>query len=195
MTAGIILAAGKGSRLRRGPKAFVSLKESSFLALSERILLEGGIENFVAVLPPNHPKSAQLIRQNGARYLENHRLNAGPLWSILLGLKKLEQNGQIEKLLLHHVDHPLVSPKTIQILLAVPTQKNIARIVPTYHGKIGHPIIVLSPGIQALRDTSDPETTTLREVLYNAGAVLEIPTQDSNILRNLNTLEEIEKCT
>ena len=190
MRAAIILAAGRGRRLGMGPKAFATLNDETFLARGVRMLEQAGITDRVAVVPVG--TSDQVV---DAIAVENAHRDRGPLWSIVLGLRALSD--EVSLLVVHHVDHPMVSPSTLQTLLraAETCSPQVARVVPRYTGRRGHPIVVTRAGITALKALDEVASTTLRDVLLGAGSLLEVEVDDAYVLRNINTQRELEACS
>jgi molybdenum cofactor cytidylyltransferase len=144
MIPGIILAAGKSSRMGR-PKALLPIGSAgaTFLERIIQVLLDGGVEDVVAVLGAD----ASLIRCETpldavrARLVENPGYERGQLSSLLAGLRAVDRPG-VRAILVTLVDVPLVSASTVGAVLRAYAAGGGARIVrPTRHGRFGHPVI------------------------------------------------------
>jgi nicotine blue oxidoreductase len=193
--AGVILAAGRGERLGFGPKAFLEIDGETLLTRAIRLLTRCGLRSIVAVLPPG---SAAPALPAHVRPLNNPHPEAGPLSSVFLALAELDARGfAAGALLIHHVDHPWVAEVDVRALLDAAVRhaadaSPIARIVPTWENRSGHPIVVLAAGVAAIRAVTAPAATTLREVLARAGEIRRIPARGPGVVRNVNSLEDLE---
>ena len=191
--AGVVLAAGLGRRLGRGPKAYLRIGGESLLERAVSVLRAGGVERIAVVLPPPEHGGADLpAGVRGVRGVHNPTPESGPCASAFLGLEALEQDAPVDLLVLHHVDHAAVEAADVAIVLSAAREApaGTARVIPTSAGRGGHPIAVLRPGVEAIRALSDPARTTLREVLDAAGDALRAPA-GPGVLRNLNTPEDL----
>ena len=135
--AGVVLAAGEGRRIG-GPKALLRAQGESFLARCLRLLAEAGADPLIGVLGHEAERvAAEAGAPPEAVLVANHRHREGMLSSVLCGVTEAETRGA-EALLLHPVDHPLVSPETLRRLMtALEAGARIA--VPSHAGRRGHP--------------------------------------------------------
>ncbi len=182
--AAIILAGGQGQRLGMGPKALVKLEGVSLMERAHGRIQAAGIQHIVTVLPKGFSNSL-------GPCIENPDRKSGPLESAQLGLSLFTE--QPKTLLLFPVDHVKVTTEQIKRLLEAATDVPVdcSRIIPTYQGRDGHPIVILEAGIRALL-TPAPGTKTLREVLEAAGPALPVPALSPEIFFNLNTPKDWE---
>src|SRR5262245_20593442 len=135
--AALILAAGAGRRIG-GPKALLRAGAETFLARCARVLASAGAAPLIAVL--GH--EADRVRSQAGLAPDvtialNPDPDAGMLRSLLAGLDAAEAAGA-DAVLVHPVDHPLVTVACAERLLAA--LRSGARIaVPSYQGRRGHP--------------------------------------------------------
>jgi nicotine blue oxidoreductase len=188
---GLILAAGRGKRLGKGPKAFVKIADETLLERARRMLHEVGVTDIVAVLPPESdtgPVPDDLF------VTRNPRPESGPLKSTQLGLQRMGEIAGITGVVLYPVDHHQISAEDIRPLLdAAPlVEPGVSRVVPSYYGTGGHPIVILELGLKAIWDSEAPEHDTLRGILSEAGTTRYIEAGGEGILRNLNTPEDLK---
>lgn len=132
----VVLAAGAGRRAG-GPKALLRIGNRSFLAHAAD-LLAPHVDRVVAVI--GH--GAARVRDEagapaGVLLCENPAPERGMLSSIHAGLEAAERLGG-DGVLLHPVDHPLVSPGTVA-RVADALRAGAAVAVPAFGGRRGHP--------------------------------------------------------
>lgn len=178
----IILAAGHGRRMGC-PKALARISGNSFLAQ-------------VRATVPSHCPVVIVVNDTVAealsdtRFTEEMVINPSPekgmVSSVLLGIHSLVG---CQDFLLFPVDHPMVQPKTIELLLsAISSETAGKRIIPTFMGMRGHPVIVPQSVQTALEaHPAMPLNEVLREF-----SIKEIPVNDGGILKNLNHPEQLE---
>jgi molybdenum cofactor cytidylyltransferase len=130
--AGIILAAGESRRMG-SPKALLRYREHSFLDTLIALLGERCDEVIVVL-----GAGAERVRAAAtlpARFVVNEGWASGMTGSLQCGLRAIAT--EAEGVLFTLVDHPAVSPVTLDALVAGPRPP---LRVPRYQGKRGHPI-------------------------------------------------------
>jgi len=133
----VVLAAGAGRRIG-GPKAFLPIGGTTFLAHVARGLDRPGVAAVVAVIGHGArrvPAEAGLPPE--VALVVNPRPDDGMLGSVILGLDAAEARGA-DAVLLHPVDHPFASPATTDAVLAALAAGALVA-VPSYGGRRGHP--------------------------------------------------------
>jgi molybdenum cofactor cytidylyltransferase len=148
----VVLGAGRGSRMG-GPKALLRFGELSFLAHVAAALRRPGVSEVVAVV--GH-EAERVIAESGlapdVHVARNPRYDEGMLSSIWCGLDAAQGLGAAA-VLLHPVDHPLVSAATVdRVLHALAQGARIA--VPSHGGRRGHPGGFAAASWDALRTAS-----------------------------------------
>jgi molybdenum cofactor cytidylyltransferase len=194
VTASLILAGGESRRMG-SPKALLRYRGETFL------------DNLIGLLAPRSASvivvlgaGAEAIRAGTlrpARFVVNPNWPAGMTTSLQCGLRAVpaEAGGVLFTL----VDHPAVSPATVDALLAQPypageTACSTLIRVPRYDGRRGHPIWFSSqliPEFLAL-----PETGAARDVVRRYAAATEfLDTGDPGILADIDDAEAYRKLT
>lgn len=135
--AAIVLAAGEGRRIG-GPKALLRLAGETFLARVCRLFREASVDPLVVVLGAEAERVATSLElPGGTVVVVNDAWPDGMLSSLWRGLDAAEARGA-EAVLVHPVDHPLVTAATIErVTEALRSGARIA--VPTSQGQRGHP--------------------------------------------------------
>ena len=181
--AGLILAGGSGERYG-GPKAFVCLPDgATFLERCVAILRTAGAAPIVATLPPETAVPAL----SGTEALPLPAAGLDMFASIRLGLGRLLAAPAWEVVAILPVDHPLVTPVTLQALAAVAAPS----VVPVFRGKRGHPVC-LARSVAAEIVTGALPGPTLREALRAAGR-LDVRVDDPGVVANCNTPERLRQ--
>jgi molybdenum cofactor cytidylyltransferase len=156
----IILAAGESRRMGR-PKALLPFRGGTFLStLAET--LSAFCAPVIAVLG----YQADSLRSNvppGVVPVVNPNYEAGMLTSLQVGLQALEPT----RVLFTLVDHPAVSPATIEALL----KSNAPIAIPRYNGRRGHPVIVSAT--IAREFLNEPITAIVRHLIDRHSAEID----------------------
>ncbi|HUG38507.1 MAG TPA: NTP transferase domain-containing protein, partial [Candidatus Limnocylindrales bacterium] len=135
--AAVVLAAGQGRRAG-GPKALLRIGANTFLEQTAALLARSGADLVIAVL--GH--QAERVREESSLpastvVVVNEAHADGMLASVLAGLDAADAAGA-DAILLHPVDHPLVSEHTVaRVADALRAGALIA--VPSHGGRRGHP--------------------------------------------------------
>jgi molybdenum cofactor cytidylyltransferase len=162
--AAVVLAAGEGKRMARGPKALLPLGDACFLSRCLERLAVPGVEEILVVLG----YEAALVRAScplphQARFVLNPGWPEGMLTSVLAGLEAAESAGA-EAILVHPVDSPAVSSATVRnVVTALEAGATIA--VPSFERRRGHPAGFARGAWPALR--SAPPERGVRAVLQD----------------------------
>jgi CTP:molybdopterin cytidylyltransferase MocA len=128
--AGLLLAAGSGSRLGT-PKALVALGGRSLVEQGISLLTDGGCSPVVVVLGAAH------VPTPGALAVVAPDWETGMGASLRAGLAALGPD--VTAVVVALVDMPLVGPAAVQRLIATPTD---GASVATYAGKRGNPVLL-----------------------------------------------------
>jgi CTP:molybdopterin cytidylyltransferase MocA len=168
------------------PKQHLQIAGRSFL---EHILLttSGLMETRVFIGQPEDELSRQTLHRHGGMFVENHRVDLGPLHSIHLGLSHLPVDSGF---LLWPVDHPLVRRTTVEALIAAAAAAPESLIIPSDGSRRGHPACF--PPWSRNELLAAPLDEGARWVVRrNSERIIHLTVDDIWILRNLNTPERL----
>ena len=186
--ASIILAAGRSVRLGRHKALLqVSQREVAWNRILRQHLSCGLNSRLVAseelglqVLDAGLPDRFLII---------NREPEKGPLHSLQLALEELTRASGV---LLHPVDHPLVSSATV---LALKTRHYITPdciLIPTSNGKKGHPVVFPSRFFRDLL-AAPLERGARFVVRAHPGAVHHLEVRDEGVRANLNRPQDLHR--
>ena len=180
--AGLILAGGEGRRWGR-PKALADLPDgSSFLERCFQILVSAGAHPVVATLPPR----IEAPEIEGLLSVPLPEPGLEMFASLKFGLSRLVEYPDWLAAAVLPVDHPLVKPETITVLMDAGAEAAI----PSFNGKHGHPIRLQRTVVEDIVNGS-LAGPTLREVLRSVESV-GVAVEDPGVISNCNTPEALE---
>jgi molybdenum cofactor cytidylyltransferase len=190
MLAAAILAAGESRRMG-APKALLPYHGVTFVEhlMSAarhprvgivRVILGAGAEDICAKL---HLDSDSVV--------VNPDWPKGQLSSIQAAVRSLA-GYSTEGLLLCPVDHPLISKTLVAQLIEEFDAGGNAIVLPTFHGRRGHPIIFRSSVYEEILAAS-PEVGARQVVWAHRDDIAEVPTEEEGVVLNLNDPETLKK--
>ena len=190
MLAAAILAAGESRRMG-SPKALASIHGKTFL----QHLLEAVRHPRIGVTGIILGAYADDIRTKldigSASIVVNDRWEKGQLSSIHAAISSLSET-TTEGLLVCPVDHPLISASLVAQLIATFDSTGKKIILPTFHGRRGHPVLFHSELYPELLAAS--LEVGAREVVWaHTNDVAEVPTEEEGVILNLNDPEILRK--
>ncbi|GAB2620825.1 nucleotidyltransferase family protein [Nocardioides ginkgobilobae] len=173
MPAGLLLAAGAGSRMGR-PKALVHDQRGSWLQRAVAVLREGGCHPVVVVLGAA-PEAADLL-PDGVRAVHAADWSEGMGASLRAGLAELE-DGTATQVVVTLVDLPDLVPAVVRRLVDAAGQVGPAALArAAYDGEPGHPVLIGRDHWAGVRDVARGDRGA-RDLLA-AGDVLLVECRD-----------------
>jgi nicotine blue oxidoreductase len=187
--AAVVLAAGEGRRMG-GPKALLRVGGESFLARCVRGLSRPGVGPVLAVVGHQAERvAAEAGLPAGVSVVVNPRYREGMLSSILCGLDAAQRQGA-EAVLLHPVDHPLLTPETVDAVLAALLAGAVIA-VPSHGGRRGHPGGFARSAWAALR-AAPPEQGARAVLAAHPDWIVHLP-GDPSCLAGIDTPADFER--
>ncbi|MFF1253307.1 nicotine blue oxidoreductase [Pseudarthrobacter sp. NPDC058329] len=114
-TTGVVLAAGAGTRLGRGPKALLPYRGRPLVESVAAALFDGGCREVVVVLGAGAAAVASIAELDRYRMVVNREWQSGMGSSLLLGNATADPG---DHLMVALVDQPGLTPRTVGRLLA-----------------------------------------------------------------------------
>jgi molybdenum cofactor cytidylyltransferase len=192
MVAGVILAAGRSSRMGRSKSLLTCADGRTFVhALADA--LSGGGADPIAVV--GRPDDAAL-REEVARLTPPVRLvinedadRGGQLSSLLAGLRDADRP-EVRGLLVAPVDAPLITAATVDALVQVFKTTGAPIVRARHRGRHGHPVIFARTLFDELR-AADPQLGAKAVLRAHAEAIRNVEVEDDpGVLGDIDTPED-----
>lgn len=192
MVAGIILAAGRSTRMGR-PKALLLAPDGlTFVTRLIQTLTRAGVDAPLVVGREDDYQLQAEAESAGARFVVNpHAEEGGQISSLVVGLRKADRPG-VRGLMITPVDAPMVAPETVSRLLAVFRDTSGLIVRPRYQGRNGHPVIFS----RALFDElchADPGSGAKAVLTAHHGEIVNVDVDDGGVTADIDTPEDYEK--
>jgi molybdenum cofactor cytidylyltransferase len=185
-TAALILTGGESSRFGGQPKALLRAGERSAVRRLAEVSLAQGLDPVVVVVGAHRLPISLELRGLGVEIAEAADWYEGRTASVQAGLRALPVDRDI---LFWPIDHPFVSPRTVQVLTSLLDRDPLGVwFIPTYQGHGGHPVAwrsVLRRDLLELRPDAP-----IRALLPEFGPqVRRLPVDDPGVIANVDTPE------
>ncbi len=179
---GIILAAGESRRMGT-PKMLLRVEGRSFVEVIAGRMREAGVGRVLVVVGAGWDRIDGRVHPEGVEWVLNEDYERGQLSSLWCGLGAMrDESGALMTL----VDHPLVKAETYQNLIKQFKKNRQCIVIPTYHGRRGHPILFGSEHFSEFLNA--PLDVGARWVLRSGGVpVLEVPVEDPGVRADIDT--------
>jgi len=186
MLTAVILAAGESKRMG-SPKALLLYDSRTFLEHLMDITRHPKIGTQLIVLGAGAEEITKQVGLNPAMTVVNPDWQSGQLSSIKAAIKSIGSK-QTGGLLLCLVDHPLITSALVNELVETFYSEKKPIVIPTFHGKRGHPVIFARKLFDEL--LAAPDETGARSVVWkHANEVCEVSTTEEGVVLNLNDPE------
>lgn len=184
--AGIVLAAGKSSRMG-APKALLDADGATFVARLVDTLRRGGCVEIVVVVAAGSGAVASEVLRTGARPVVNPGGRGGQIGSLRAALGFLaELDDPPAAIVYTPVDNPAVTADTVERLIEGWRGSRSLIVMPRHGEERGHPVLAdmtiadefLAPGL-----VEGARTVVRRD----PGRVLEVPVADAATVDDIDT--------
>jgi CTP:molybdopterin cytidylyltransferase MocA len=140
--AGLLLAAGSGSRMGVSKALVRDETETPWVVRQSRVLRDGGCSNVLVVLGAEYAAAAAVLVAEPVAVVHNDEWAKGMGSSLSIGLSRLRQSRLIDTVavLVAVVDTPGMTADVVRRLVGRARTSALARA--TYHGVPGHPVLI-----------------------------------------------------
>lgn len=138
---GIVLAAGAGSRLGRGPKALLPFRGRPLVEHVAGILFDGGCDDVVVVLGAAADEVRAAADLRSFSVVDNPDWSSGLASSFSTGVAAAGAAGDPDAVMIALVDQPRIQPKLVRLLLG---RHRPGRITAAHYGeadRASHPMV------------------------------------------------------
>ncbi|HEV3215828.1 MAG TPA: nucleotidyltransferase family protein [Vicinamibacterales bacterium] len=193
MIPGIILAAGKSSRMGRTKALLPISTNETFLDRVMRTLRDAGVEEIVVVVGADAAAVREAVERSKtrARVVENPDYEQGQLSSLVAGLKTIDRPG-VTAALFTLIDVPLVSPATVRTLLQEFRAGSALVVRPASKGRHGHPVIFDRALFDEFRNGNPAEGAKGVIRAYSAEQ-LNLEVDDEGAFTDIDTVEDYKR--
>ena len=185
---GIILAAGESRRMGR-LKALLPFGETTVIEQVIQSLLHAELAAVTVVLGHRAADIAAVIHPWPVHMLHNPDYRHGMTTSVQVALRDITPIP--DAYLLALVDQPHIAPELIRQLLTAFVRMAKGMVIPTYHGKRGHPIILATRYRQDILALG-PDQGLHLVTRGHPDDTLEIPVDTDDILRDMDYQADYE---
>lgn len=188
MTVGIVLAAGRSSRMGR-PKAFLEVAPgTTFLGQLVKMAHEAGLTTVLVVGRSGDATLRAEVERAGAGFVPNPDAERGQLSSVLAGLDAAH-SAQLEAIVVMPVDMPLISAGVLRRLLEAVSSSTAAIVRPVHRGRHGHPVVFRRAVFEELRQ-ADPNEGARSIVRRDPARVLDVEVDDEGVAIDIDTPDD-----
>jgi molybdenum cofactor cytidylyltransferase len=185
LIAAIVLAAGKSERMG-SPKALLPISGRTFLENILDAISRTSIEETVVVVGHHRKEIEAAVKMPSVVF--NPDYEKGMITSLQTGIRALSWDTSGAFLFL--VDHPLVEPATIEVMIANLAPNRI--VLPTFGGRRGHPVLFSSEVLEEILVLPSSEGANI-VVRKNPARIVEVPVSAPGILVDVDTPEQFER--
>jgi CTP:molybdopterin cytidylyltransferase MocA len=190
MLAAAILAAGESRRMGK-PKALLPYRGKTFVEHLMTVAKHPRVGVVRVVLGAGAENIREQLGLSADSAILNPNWSEGQLSSIQAAVRGLSSQAT-EGLLLCPVDHPLISADVVTRLIRAFDAGPAAIVVPTYHGRRGHPVIFRASVYDEILAAS-PEVGARQVVWAHKANTVEVPVEEEGVVLNLNDPETLKK--
>jgi broad specificity phosphatase PhoE/CTP:molybdopterin cytidylyltransferase MocA len=181
----IILAAGYSSRMGQ-MKALMEIGGNTLLQRNINLFQSLQRKSILVVTGHEHERVVDSIVTQGVIPVVNHHYKKGMFSSIQVGLQHVQQC-KIGCFLMP-VDFPLVKKETLRLIMKVVAANPGKLVVPTFHGKKGHPLYIPSLYFQEI--LAHQGTNGLKEITEkHRTEFVKVPVEDEGVVLDMDDPE------
>ena len=182
--AGLVLAAGAGTRFGASPKQLADFHGRPLLEWAVRAQCDvAELDRVMVVLGSHASEIAAAVEFGRAQTVVCEEWASGQAWSLRRGVAALADGGEVSKVVVTLGDAPLLTAEVIRMFVGQPPR---ARAV--YRGRPGHPVVLGPEEIAALVSLEGDEGA---RGLLRGGPQVEVGHLCSG--RDVDTPEDLEE--
>jgi len=169
------------------PKALLPFRGKTFLENILGAISQAGIQHTV-VVAGHHRREIEPHVAPPVRLVFNPDYEQGMITSLQTGIRALP--AEISGALLCLVDHPVVEPATINLLLERLSPGRI--VLPVFQGRRGHPALFAADVLNEMLALSASEGANI-VVRKDPSRIVQVPVESPGVLVDVDTPEDFHK--
>lgn len=190
MLAAVILTGGESRRMG-SPKALLPYQGRTFLEHLVEVTDHPRIGVRRVVTGASHAEIIRRVKLPPEVVVMNRSWQKGQLSSIRAAIESLRAT-ETEGMLVALVDHPLVTCAVVEALVAAFDRSPRAIVLPTWHGRRGHPVIF--PAQLYVELYAAPDEVGARAVVWaHKNEVVEVPTEEEGVVLDIDDRATFDK--
>jgi len=186
---GLILAAGKSERMGN-LKPLLPIGNQTFLSRLFQNIEPSKLSDWRLVLGYCQEEILQKSAVPRGQVIYNPEYETGQLSSLIYGLRNIDWD-KTDGVMVFLIDHPLISTSLIDLLIQEFSDSRAPIIIPSYHGKRGHPVIFRRCLFQEL-STAPLDQGAVAIVRRHQNEIMQVPVEDEGVIVDVDTPFEYE---
>jgi molybdenum cofactor cytidylyltransferase len=186
--AGVLLAAGTGSRFGDANKLLATLDGEPLVRHAARTLLDAGLDPVVAVVGHEGDRVAGALDGVGVRVVENDAYREGQATSVRAGVEALGPD--VDAVVFALGDMPRVDPASVRALVDVYEESRWTALAAAVAGERGNPVLFDRTHFDALVAVSGDRGG--RHVLRRGDRSALVETGDPGVRRDVDTPADLD---
>jgi molybdenum cofactor cytidylyltransferase len=194
MVAGLILAAGRSTRMGQSKALLICPDGRTFVRALADALCDGGVVTPLIVGRADDDRLRSEVEAMGHRarlVINDDADRGGQLSSLVAGLGQADRPG-IRALMVVPVDAPLVTSDTVATLIAAFSATGAPIVRARFQGRNGHPVIFSRAVFDQLRG-ADPQVGAKAVLRAHAGAIVNVDVEDPAVVGDVDTPEDYRR--
>lgn len=188
--AGVLLAAGTGSRFGDANKLLATLDGEPIVRRAGRTLVDAGLDPLVAVVGYEAERVAAALDGLPVRIVENDAYREGQSTSVRAGVDAVGEHG-VGAAVFALGDMPCVAPASVRALVTVYRGGRWTALAAACDGRRGNPVLFDSRRFDALAAVSGDRGG--RRLLGGSERAALVETNDPGVLRDVDTAADLDR--
>lgn len=187
----VVLAAGRSTRAGNAHKLLSKIGDTPVITATlnciGKCMEKAGHMDIVVITGHDAERLKACLRPNSATIIHNEQFTSGMGSSLALGIQSLGRSCSYAFVCL--ADMPFIQPSTFLALMKqAKDQAGAAILIPTFHGKRGHPVLWSQHFFPELRKLGG-DSGGKAVIQHHSEKIIEVPVEDPGILIDLDTPE------